>query len=157
MMRSFLTASGPGPASSCGTRSAARSPDVRFASSARRPNRNERSSPAPRGCTAGNRGGTSPCLSSGCPPAGSSPRVEGATAALVPALRICDPGGPVLFLTDITDPARALAAACAEAERLGSPVVVADQPHGGTRLAGPLRDAGYGRHCDFYEGTLSGA
>lgn len=80
--------------------------------------------------------------------------VKGATARLVPAPRIYDPGGPVLFLTEIGDFARALPAARAEAKRLGSPVVVADQPHSDTALAAALQGAGYHRHCDFFDGTI---
>jgi hypothetical protein len=86
---------------------------------------------------------------------GQEPCVEGANAALVPAPRIYDPGGPVLFLTKIVNVARALPAAYAEAERLGSPVVVANQPHGAASLAGALEDAGYYRHCGFFEGSLT--
>ena len=89
------------------------------------------------------------------PPAeGHDLHVEGATASLVPAPRVYDPGGPVVFLTEIRDVARALPAARAEAQRLGSPVVVADQPQGDTALAGALEDAGYHRHCDFFDGTI---
>ena len=92
------------------------------------------------------------------PPAeGHDLRVEGATASLVPAPRIYDPGGPVLFLTEIRDFARALPAARAEAQRLGSPVVVADQPHSDTALASALQDAGYHRHCCFFDGTIEPA
>ena len=92
------------------------------------------------------------------PPAeGRDLRVEGATASLVPAPRIYDPGGPVLLLTEIRDLTRALPAARAEAQRLGIPVVVADQPHSDTALAGALQDAGYHRHCGFFDGTIEPA
>jgi hypothetical protein len=89
------------------------------------------------------------------PPAeGREPRVEGATASLVPAPPVYDPGGPVLFLTAIQEFARVLPAARAEARRLGCPLVVADQPHRDTGLASALRQAGYRRHCDFFHGEL---
>jgi hypothetical protein len=92
------------------------------------------------------------------PPAeGHDPHVEGATASLLPAPRIYDPGGPILFLTQIRDMARALPAARAEAQRLGSPIVVADQPRSDTELAGALQDAGYHRHCGFFDGTIEPA
>jgi hypothetical protein len=50
-----------------------------------------------------------------------------------------------------------LPAARAEAQRLGSPVVVADQPHSDTALAAALQGAGYHRHCDFFDGTIEPA
>ena len=90
----------------------------------------------------------------GPPAEGHDLHVEGATARLVQAPRIYDPGGPVLFLTEIRDFARALPAARIEAQRLGSPVVVAVQPHGDTALAGALEDAGYRCHCGFFDGTI---
>jgi hypothetical protein len=89
----------------------------------------------------------------GPPAEGYDLHVEGATARLMQAPRVYDPGGPVLFLTEIRDFARALPAARIEAQRLGSPVVVAVQPLGDTALAGALEDAGYRRHCGFFDGT----
>jgi hypothetical protein len=84
------------------------------------------------------------------------PRISGATASLVRAPQIYDPGGPILFLTGITDARRALPLAPAEAARLGSPVIVVDQRPDDQDLRSNLDNARYYRHCDFYAGTIRG-
>jgi hypothetical protein len=84
-----------------------------------------------------------------------APQVQGATAQLVTAPRIYDPGGPVMYLTDVHDPASALSTAGADAARLGCPVIVVDQPHDDLALGVALHEAGYRRHCDFLDGTLA--
>lgn len=83
------------------------------------------------------------------------PDVEGATATLVPAPPIYDPGGPILFVTDVRAPAAALDSAREEAARLGAPVTVVDQPATDDRLDLALLDAGFYRHCDFHTGTVA--
>ena len=88
------------------------------------------------------------------PTADASPHIGGATASLVQAPPVYDPGGPVLFLTDVTAPEVALTAARAEAERLGTPVVVVDQPSTDSDLGVGLGAGGFHRHCDFYVGAF---
>lgn len=91
------------------------------------------------------------------PPRGEGgPDVDGATATLVPAPPIYDPGGPILFLRDVLDAARALPVARAEAARLGAPVVVVDQPAGDDALGAALPGAGFSCHCEFLTGTVTG-
>jgi hypothetical protein len=63
-------------------------------------------------------------------------------------------GGPILFVTDITDARQALPSARAEAERLGSPVIVVDQRPADKELGFVLDNAGFYRHCDFLAGTI---
>jgi hypothetical protein len=72
---------------------------------------------------------------------------------LVPAPRIYDPGGPVLYLAEVHDAARALTAAPGEAVRLGSPVIVVNQPSDDLALADALSANGYQRHYDYFDGT----
>jgi hypothetical protein len=84
------------------------------------------------------------------------PHVDGATATLVPAPPIYDPGGPILFLTDVRDASRALASAREEAARLGAPVVVVDQPATDDALNAVLTEAGFYCHCEFLTGTVAG-
>lgn len=88
------------------------------------------------------------------PDDGEHPRINGATASLVRAPQIYDPGGPILFVTDITDARQALPSARAEAERLGSPVIVVDQRPADKELGFVLDNAGFYRHCDFLAGTI---
>lgn len=83
-----------------------------------------------------------------------SPQVLGARAQLVAAPQVYNPGGPVLYLTDVRDPARALANAERETTQLGCPVVVVDQPCDEPALVDALRDNGYQRHCDFLDGPV---
>jgi hypothetical protein len=83
------------------------------------------------------------------------PRVAGAAAALVPAPRIYDPGGPVLFLSQVRDADGALPIARTEARRLACPVVLVSQPPTDARLRAALATVGYHYHCDFFEGTLT--
>lgn len=85
---------------------------------------------------------------------GPDPQVDGATSALVPAPPIYDPGGAILFLTGVTDPYRALPSAEAQAQRLGSPIIVVEQPASDTELASRLDEAHFYRHCDFFTGTV---
>jgi hypothetical protein len=85
---------------------------------------------------------------------GAEPQVDDATAALVPAPAIYDPGGPILLVTDVRDARRALASARTEAARLGSPIVVVDQRPGEQELGAALTGAGFLRHCDFLAGTI---
>jgi hypothetical protein len=87
--------------------------------------------------------------------ADAQPRVDGADAFLVPAPRIYDPGGPALYLSATRDPARALPSAHDQAVALGSPVIVVNQPAADAGLAGALAAAGYRRHCDYLDGTVS--
>jgi hypothetical protein len=79
-------------------------------------------------------------------------RVVGAVARLVPAPPVYEPGGPILFLTDVQKPDEALGDAVGKASVLGSPVVVVSQPAGDGSLAKRLEAHGFGRHCDFLDG-----
>jgi hypothetical protein len=81
--------------------------------------------------------------------ANNEPSVPGASASLVPAPPIYDPGGPILFLTEVQDSERALAAARLQAQVVGSPVVVVDQPVDNDALDAALTANGFIRHCDF--------
>lgn len=80
---------------------------------------------------------------------------SGANAQLVTAPRIYDPGGPVLYLTDVHDPASALAVAPQEATELGCPVIVVDQPSDDRALAHAVHGDGYQRHCDYLDGPVT--
>ncbi|MEU3270985.1 hypothetical protein ABZ639_09055 [Saccharomonospora sp. NPDC006951] len=82
-----------------------------------------------------------------------TPHIEGAEARLVPAPPIYAPGGPVLFLTGVTEPAAAVADA--RAAECGAALVVVDQPPGDPSLSAALAEAGYRRHCDFLEGRIA--
>ena len=86
----------------------------------------------------------------------SDPRVDGATATVVPAPPIYDPGGPVLFLTNILDPAQALQSARSEATRLNIPILVVEQPNPDRGVAAHLQAEGFHHHCDFFTGILGG-
>jgi len=88
------------------------------------------------------------------PPAGAStlggePRLEGASATLVTAPPVYDPGGPITYLRDVQD-VTSIARARKEAVRLGSPLVVIDQPGNAGELGRALLEAGFVRHCDFF-------
>jgi hypothetical protein len=87
---------------------------------------------------------------------GGQPRISGATASLVRAPQIYDPGGPILFVTGVADAQQALPLARAEAARLGSPVIVVDQRPDDQDLVSVLDNAGFYRHCDFFAGTITG-
>lgn len=82
----------------------------------------------------------------------ADPHVAGASAALVSAPPIYDPGGPILFLHGVRD-ITAIAESRESATRCGSPLVVVDQPAGREDLAEALADEGFTRHCDFLVGT----
>ncbi|ASR35613.1 hypothetical protein BAY61_12085 [Prauserella marina] len=82
-----------------------------------------------------------------------TPHVDGATARLVPAPPIYAPGGPVLFLTSVTEPATALASA--DTAECGAALVVVDQPFADTSSSMVLTEAGFRRHCDFLEGRIT--
>lgn len=94
---------------------------------------------------------------SGQPGPGRDPQVPGATALVLPAPPVYDPGGPILFLPSITDASTALPAASAEAEVLACPLVVVAAPASDHALALALDAEGYIRHCDFYTGALGPA
>ena len=79
-------------------------------------------------------------------------RVVGAAARLVPAPPVYEPGGPILFLTDVQEPQAALVDAVRRASMLGSPVVVVSQPSGDGSVAKKLEAHGFRRHCDFLDG-----
>lgn len=79
------------------------------------------------------------------------PDISGAHARLVPAPPVYAPGGPILFLTRVADPAAALVDARARAAGLGAPVVVVGQQSGEAHLVSALESAGFVRHCDFLE------
>jgi hypothetical protein len=79
-------------------------------------------------------------------------RVDGAIGCLVAAPPVYAPGGPVLLVRSLTDPA-ALRVIEEEAARRGAPVsVVSQRPHD-QELAALLRSAGYKRTTEFYEGS----
>ena len=80
--------------------------------------------------------------------------VEVASARLVEAPPVYDPGGPVLFLSGVTDPYLGLPSARRQAARLGCPVVVVSQTPGEGALADALARAGFIRHCDFLDGII---
>jgi hypothetical protein len=79
-------------------------------------------------------------------------RVDGAVGCLVAAPPVYAPGGPVLLVTSLTDPA-ALRVIEDEAARRGAPVSVVSQKPDDQELAELLRFAGYKRTTEFYEGS----
>jgi len=79
----------------------------------------------------------------------AEPRLEGASATLVPAPPVYDPGGPITYLRDVQD-ITAITRARTEAGRFGSPLVVVDQPAEAGELGQALTEAGFARHCDFF-------
>lgn len=83
------------------------------------------------------------------------PKVDGATAVHVQAPPVYDPGGEVLFLSRVTDPARALASAEHRAAVQGNPLVVVSHSSGDQALVEALEAAGYRRHCDFVQGRVA--
>ena len=85
-------------------------------------------------------------------PGSGVPSLDRADVRLVDAPPIYDPGGPITFVTAVTDHA-ALVAAPGEARLCGSPLVVVDQPAADEALARALDEGGYRRHCDFLDGT----
>ncbi len=92
--------------------------------------------------------------SAGRPADGLEPSVDGAESRLVTAPPVYDPGGPVLYLAEVSDAARALPSAAGEAARLGCPVVVVNQPAADRALAEALAASGYRRHCDYFDGPV---
>lgn len=80
--------------------------------------------------------------------------VAGASARLVPAPPVYAPGGPILFLTDVRDPASALGQALSTSRRCGSPVVVVSQPAADSTLGEQLEAHDFTRHCDFLDGSV---
>ncbi|MBL0748643.1 hypothetical protein [Nocardioides baculatus] len=87
---------------------------------------------------------------------GGTPGVEvdlpGADAATVAAPPVYAPPGPMLFLPSVTDGA-ALPDAVDRAPTLGCAGVVVSQ-RAGDQLDAALGDAGFRRHCDFFEGVV---
>lgn len=80
------------------------------------------------------------------------PSAPGGSARLVRAPPIYDPGGPILFLSDVEDGKSALVAARQQAREVGAPVVVVNQPVADAALHAALESTGFVRHCDFLEG-----
>ncbi len=80
--------------------------------------------------------------------------VAGASARLVQAPPVYAPGGPVLFLADVSRADEALPAAISQAPGLGSPVIVVSQSPADLGLAAELTETGFTRHCDFLDGTI---
>ena len=78
------------------------------------------------------------------------------SSALRLAPPIYDPGGPILHLTDVRDPNKALTSAREEAARLGAAIIVVDQPATADPLSAVLSEAGYYRHCDCLSRPLPG-
>lgn len=66
-------------------------------------------------------------------PLDTEPRLDGASASLVPAPPVYDPGGLITFVRDVLD-VTAIGRARDEAVRCGSPLVVVDQPAGADDL-----------------------
>jgi hypothetical protein len=83
------------------------------------------------------------------------PEVDGATAEYVQSPPVYDPGGEVLFLREVTDPARALASAQHKAAAQGNPLVVVSQMVGDAALVEALEASGFRRHCDFVQGRVA--
>lgn len=72
--------------------------------------------------------------------------LAGATVTVVPAPPVYDPGGPIMFVSDVLD-----IDAVAKAPLVcDGPLVVVDQPAGSDELGAALAKANYVRHCDFY-------
>jgi hypothetical protein len=82
-------------------------------------------------------------------------KVHGATAEYVQAPPDYDPGGEILFLRQVTDPAPALASAQHKAAAQGNPLVVVSQQVGDEALVEALGAAGFRRHCDFVTGRVA--
>jgi hypothetical protein len=83
------------------------------------------------------------------------PEVGGATAEVVQAPPVYDAGGEILFLHEVTDPARALASAQDRAAAQANPLVVVSQMAGDMALVEALDAAGFRRHCDFVQGRVA--
>jgi hypothetical protein len=83
------------------------------------------------------------------------PEVDGVTAEYVQAPPVYDPGGQILFLRQVSDPARALASAQHNATAQGSPLVVVSQMVGDAALVEALEVSHFRRHCDFAQGTVA--
>jgi hypothetical protein len=80
--------------------------------------------------------------------------VVGASARLVQAPPVYAPGGPILFLTDVSGADEALVDAVSQAPHLGAPVIVVSQAPADSDLGAELTLAGFKRHCDFLESTV---
>ncbi|WP_157546812.1 hypothetical protein [Hamadaea tsunoensis] len=80
--------------------------------------------------------------------------LPGAMARTVAAPPVYAPPGPVLFLTAVTDPRRALPAAVERAAGLGCAAVVVSQEPAGQNLGADLLRAAFRRHCDYFTGTV---
>lgn len=83
------------------------------------------------------------------------PEVDGATAVRVQAPPVYDPGGDILFLTQVTDPVRALVSGRHEAAAQGNPLLVVSQMVGDQALVEALEASGFRRHCDFVQGRVA--
>ena len=86
--------------------------------------------------------------------AGVEVALSGAQACTVGAPPVYAPPGPVLFLRAVHDIQQAVPAAVGRAPVLGCAAVVVNvDPREGDSAA-VLADAGFRRHCDFYEGVI---
>jgi hypothetical protein len=86
--------------------------------------------------------------------AGVEVTLPGAHAGTVGAPPVYAPPGPVLFLREVHDIQQAVPAAVGPAAVLGCAAVVVNvDPREGDSAA-VLADAGFRRHCDFYEGVI---
>jgi hypothetical protein len=86
--------------------------------------------------------------------AGSTVDLPGTTALTIAAPAVYAPPGPILFLPDATDAARAVPAAIKEAPRLGCAAIVVNEKSGDRPLQTHLTRAGFRQHCDYYTGTV---
>jgi hypothetical protein len=84
-----------------------------------------------------------------------TPEVDGATVEYVQAPPVYDPGGEILFLRQVTDPARALASAQFRAAAQGNPLVVVSRMVGDMALVEALEATRFRRHCDFAQGQVA--
>jgi hypothetical protein len=83
------------------------------------------------------------------------PQVDGATVEYVQAPPVYDPGGEILFLRQVSDPARALPSVQHKAAAQGNPLVVVSQMVGDVVLVEALESSGFRRHCDFMDGRVA--
>jgi hypothetical protein len=80
--------------------------------------------------------------------------LPGADAITVGAPPVYAPPGPILFLPDPIDAKTAIPAALDRARDLGCAAIVANQASGRVELARDLAEAGFRRHCDYFNGSI---
>lgn len=80
--------------------------------------------------------------------------VPGAAAFTTGAPPVYAPPGPMLFLSEVTDPRLAISVAVDEAPRRGCAGIVVDHHPTDDALESALRAGGFRAHCAYYTGAL---